>query len=1253
MFLRKKPSNGTPLKLGREFTEKGISFFRIGDSSSGNWLDNPFGFLSQAPLVSYLAQLEEEGLAELSGSKLELPWESVYALLGNPQHESSIPLLDLPKYCDLVPSLHSHGGLTDSTFSIVLSGWHDSRGRPSGRTQRAGGVLSFDGGTWLLPEKTWRLAEAVADFSRSTSRNSDVNRKGWGAIRRLAVQANAKLDNFLSRTVVLSPERLTFQLKRADITGTKVVEVMPGFADAPADWLSAFDSFDSVRDRYDIPTEEGIVQVMLDPPVRRVLEEVKRMPGRRVSGKRAEAFIRNPYALLGEDAKETIDEKDFEQALDDAGIVFYRFTPKVLRDGGFVAGVGLVIEAATGICISGESSPFEDPDEIDEFINELTRKMNAGLQGCIWKGWELEILGDAEEHMATLKQASADWRKPRPAIRREDVYDLSQYSERVEGIGEEKPYYSPFIFKDGPVWFPDNVEIGLIYTPPGGDESIALSLDKEQFHALKQEAAQAEAEGRETIKLQGLPRELKVSDAKQLIESLEGALGEVKQGTFDPGKKEKKSVKRPGLVLKPNIAKSDYVEERKRQLTAAQDARPVIPKALKSDVQLLDHQMEGVARLQHYWSQTPAVCRGCLMADDMGLGKTVQLLTFIAGCLEADPNLPPVLIVAPVSLLENWEGEISKFFHKDFASVLTLYGENLSGHRLARADIDSRLVSDGLVSFLRPGWLGKAKIVLTTYETLRDLEFSFAAIRWSIMVCDEAQKIKNPNALVTRSAKKQKVGFRIACTGTPVENTLADLWSLFDYVQPGLLGALNEFGTSYRRPIEAKSDEERARVEELRSIVMPQIIRRTKKEVAKDLPKKTIVASCKNIPMSRHQRNLYAHAIATFKSQKAAPEVKAKFANHLGLLHYLKTVSADPRPIGQQANLGEDLNTYIQKSPKMAWLLQELEKIQKKSEKVIIFTEYRDIQRLLQKYIFDRFKIRADIINGDTAASGKATDSRQKRIDAFQKTKGFNGLILSPVAVGFGVNIQAANHVVHYTRTWNPAKEDQATDRAYRIGQEKEVFVYCPTTCAIDESTGDRMFSTFEEKLDALLERKRRLSEDMLNGAGDISIKDFGEIEGVDGTSIIEDRPVTADDLVYMGDETFEVFCAALWHKQGYSMTYRTQKSGDGGVDVVAIKGRNGALLQCKSSSVLGKMLGWEAVKDVVGGEAAYKDKHPGVSFKKIAVTNQFFNETAQAQAVANKVDLVEQTRILELLKENPISWLEVEQFLIQTMPKS
>ena len=506
------------------------------------------------------------------------------------------------------------------------------------------------------------------------------------------------------------------------------------------------------------------------------------------------------------------------------------------------------------------------------------------------------------------------------------------------------------------------------------------------------------------------------------------------------------------------------------------------------------------------------------------------------------------------------------------------------------------------------------------------------------MVCDEAQKIKNPNALVSRAAKKQNVQFKIACTGTPVENTLADLWCLFDFVQPGLLGALNEFGQRYRKPIEAETDEERERVEELRLKIAPQMLRRTKNDVAKELKEKIIIDDCKDLPMSAHQRMLYGKAIELFKQRKSPGSI-APFKNHLSLLHYLRLICVDPRRYGLNEFRPDPISEYRIRAPKLDWLLSKLQEIRTHQEKVIIFCEFRAIQRLLRHYIEETFGFAPDIINGDTTATAIHTASRQKRIKAFQKRPGFGVIILSPLAVGFGVNIQAANHVVHYTRTWNPAKEDQATDRAYRIGQQKNVYVYCPIVRADD-------FDTFDVKLDRLLTHKRALADDMLNGSGDVTPGDFDIGDMMPGDLKSEPEPrLTLDDVLRMRSDYFECLVAALWQRKGFHKVYRTPNSYDDGVDVVAM-GANAELIQCKSSTVDNTKLGWDAVKDVVGGEASYRRQHPGVHFKKVCVTNQFFNENTHRQAELNEVALYDQNALAELIETYPITLTDVERLL-------
>ena len=452
---------------------------------------------------------------------------------------------------------------------------------------------------------------------------------------------------------------------------------------------------------------------------------------------------------------------------------------------------------------------------------------------------------------------------------------------------------------------------------------------------------------------------------------------------------------------------------------------------------------------------------------------------------------------------------------------------------------------------------------------------------------------------------------------------------------------MNDFGTLYRRPIEAETDEEKARVEELRALIAPQILRRTKEEVAKDLPPRHDPKV--EIPLSPYQRTLYASAIEMFKKrdQKRSP-----FKNHLGLLHYLRQLCTDPHEVGYGVFKPEPLAEVRARSPKLDWLLTQLKEIEQKGEKAIVFCEFREIQRLLRHYIEETFGFAPDIINGDTAASSKHVASRQKRIAAFQANPGFGVIILSPVAVGFGVNIQAANHVVHYTRHWNPAKEDQATDRAHRIGQTKPVWVYCPVVVAPD-------FLTFEVKLDRLLGIKRGLAQDMLNGSADIGPREFALDDMVPEGERSKISPrIVLGDVVRMEWEYFECFVAALWLKRGFKSVYKTPVH-DEGVDVVALNGKSGSLIQCKTSSIDGYQLGWDGIKDVVTGQAAYVRRHPGVRLDKVCITNQFFNGTARKHAEMNDVETVDQRDLERLLAAHEVRKLDVETLLYADWDKA
>lgn len=1202
-----------------------------------------------SPLAIYaLNELAASGLVTEEGDSFKIQWEVLYEVLSDPDRESTLYSLGVPPVGDLRPRLRSANSLDDLDFEIAIDGWLENYQRVD--LSKLGAVARTNEGLQLLPRASYELTKGVAEFWRQETRNAETNRQHWGHIRTLALRANAGLDLFLADTIVLTPEKLQVKLQDVHVAGLSVIEVQPWFAGAPDDWLVHFDRASKVRDLYQIATDQGLVEVLVTPQVKSVLMAIKAMPGRRASGAAAEKFIHNPFATLGQDATQVLDESQFDKARHEAGIEFEKFSARVKMIGDDLQEVGIVIERLMGNSSESVYKRFDTPSSLRGFITKVESKLLTGFELCEWHRHRLELTGDSSDQIELLKTAYDEWVKPKVSIKAVDVLDLKHYSERVSGIGVQSRIVSPYIpVESGPdPWFPEppiKTESSVMVTVPIDEErEFEIVVDAKVFETLKAAAAKARAEGSPTVAVPGHLNLLPLDVADEIVAQLRPRFVQVdpkKNDTSAPDQPAppKSAKQRKELLLWANISQPEFAEQRASELKLNPNTEPRLPSSLLQDFPLKEHQRTGLAWLQNLFDKAPNQCRGAVLADGMGLGKTVQLLAMICRAIEENPKLDPVLIVAPVSLLENWKEETDKFFGKKSPRILTLYGAALARLRAPRQVIEQELIDQGIARFLTPNWIGDAQVVLTTYETMRDLEFSLAAVHWSVLICDEAQKIKNPAAMVTRAAKKLNVGFRIACTGTPVENSLADLWCLFDFVQPGLLGALNHFGATYRRPIECETEEQQARLAELRALIDPQILRRIKRDVAKDLPPKTVDEKARELKISDYQRVLYGNALEQFRL-KADSSGARPFKNHLGLLQYLRRICIAPEsePNSRfRSSTHEPLASYREKNPKIDWLIRTLRLIEPKGEKIIVFCEFRDTQLLLAHYIEQEFRFRPDIINGDTEATASASDSRQKRIKRFSTLSGFGVIILSPLAVGFGVNIQAANHVIHFSRSWNPAKEDQATDRAYRIGQTREVHVYYPVVCADD-------FTTFDVKLDRLLERKRSLSDDMLNGCGDLTPVDFAEIVEIDDR--VFDERVTTGNVDVLDPLEFEALIAVLWKKEGFRSVELTPRTGDAGVDVVAKTVNVGELIQCKSSQADGAHLGWDAIKEVVAGEAKYKFENPGVKFSKVAVTNQFFNDNARLHAELNQVRLVDQTTLVQMLEKHRVVKGDIDSLL-------
>ena len=443
---------------------------------------------------------------------------------------------------------------------------------------------------------------------------------------------------------------------------------------------------------------------------------------------------------------------------------------------------------------------------------------------------------------------------------------------------------------------------------------------------------------------------------------------------------------------------------------------------------------------------------GACLADDMGLGKTIQVLALLLVLhRQSNGNRQPSLLVAPASLLANWASEIERFAPSLKAII---------AHPSEIPANDLRTMA--------PEQLHDLDLVITSYGSLLRIPW-ITHISWNLLVLDEAQAIKNPSAKQTHTAKKLKARARFALTGTPIENRLGDLWSIFDFINPGLLGSAKEFTTFTKRLADRPHNPYRP----LRELVRPYILRRLKtdKTVIADLPDKTEVkAFCH---LSRRQAALYQQAVEELTQQLEKVECIQRKGLVLSSLMRFKQICNHPSQwLGDGAWSPED-------SGKWARLRDIAEVIAAKQEKVLIFTQFREVTAPLTTFLGSIFGRSGLVLHGETQVK-----QRQELVRRFQEDEAVGFFVLSLKAGGAGLNLAAASHVVHFDRWWNPAVENQATDRAFRIGQTKNVLVH-KFLCR----------GTVEEKIDKLIESKQQLSKDLLEGGADLLLTEMNDDE--------------------------------------------------------------------------------------------------------------------------------------------------------------
>jgi superfamily II DNA or RNA helicase len=459
---------------------------------------------------------------------------------------------------------------------------------------------------------------------------------------------------------------------------------------------------------------------------------------------------------------------------------------------------------------------------------------------------------------------------------------------------------------------------------------------------------------------------------------------------------------------------------------------------------LRDYQLRGLRWLDRMTSLGLGVC----LADDMGLGKTITLIALHLHRQAGEATAGPTLVVCPASLLGNWEREIERF--APGTAVRRFHGTNRS--------------LDGVAS----------GFVLTTYGTMRLDADRLGAHRWGLLVADEAQHVKNPRSGTAKALRRLGAGSgpdaaRVALTGTPVENNLSELWAILDWTTPGLLGSLTAFRHRWARPIEADGDT--AAGERLARLVRPFLLRRRKSDpgIAPELPPKTVTDQ--PVALTREQAGLYEAAVREIMAEVRASTGMARRGRIVKLLTALKQICNHPAQY-----LGEADGRLSGRSGKLELLDELLDTITAEGGAVLVFTQYVTMARLLRRHLDGR-GIPSRLLHG-----GTPVHRREEMVERFQAGD-VPVFLLSLKAAGTGLNLTRADHVVHYDRWWNPAVEEQATDRAYRIGQTRPVQVHRMVT-----------EGTVEDRIAAMLVAKQSLADAVL-GAGDAALSELTDTE--------------------------------------------------------------------------------------------------------------------------------------------------------------
>ena len=621
--------------------------------------------------------------------------------------------------------------------------------------------------------------------------------------------------------------------------------------------------------------------------------------------------------------------------------------------------------------------------------------------------------------------------------------ETEQYSQRVIDIGLWTPPVFPWMSQEFVNdWLPERYGIRI------GDKY--LTLNDESLVELRNKVEIAIERGDPTVKFHGHT----IPATPETVECIKNIASFMEQG-------EVQEVETPGpartiLKVNQNFDRVEYEAASKQRQKRSEKNSPI---GLRST--LKEHQVHGFHWMRSAWELGYP---GVLLADDMGLGKTLQALAFLRWLKEVRVERLPVLIVAPTGLLANWQEEHERHLERDgLGRVATVYGTDLRRFKLqGSSGSDLRRGAAGLdhQKFANVDW------VLTSYETLRDYQLSFGPVRFRCVVYDELQKAKNPGSLLSQGVRTINADFSIGMTGTPIENRMEDLWAVMDVLSPGFLGDLQTFSYEYGPDGDETARDQR--LQDLRDKLLEpkdgqpaRILRRMKAGHLKGLPEKHEHSYPQEMPevqAGEYRRKIQAHKAGEGKGM-------------LQLLHFLRGISLHPH--GPEDGNPDDADSFKEESARLVSLFEILDQLHRSGEKALVFLEDLQMQAFLAVMIQRRYGLKSKPMQINGKVLG---DRRQEYVREFQKSsEKFDVMILSPKAGGVGLTLTAANHVIHLSRWWNPAVEDQCTDRVFRIGQERDVHVHLPMARHPEIGEG-----SFDYVLDQLLRRKRELSKKML-----------------------------------------------------------------------------------------------------------------------------------------------------------------------------